>query len=91
MTAVPCTEWTQKLPEDGLSQRGGLADQFMCLLADLFCAAALAVGFQIFYVVWQRQPAVDQAFIQFQVALQAVGVGSIAERLVIATCGRSKV
>ncbi len=72
MTATPLAQWAQELPKDREAESGRLADQFVGLTAYDIGVAESSVSSEIFQVFGQVQPAVDQPFVQFQVALQGV-------------------
>ena len=81
MTASFHTQGSQELAKKCPAQRGRLADQVVSFFPDLV-RAGISMGFQVIGVFGQGQPAIDQAFIEFEVALQAIGGGAVTESLV---------
>jgi hypothetical protein len=76
------TDWLQELAENFSAEFGGFADQFVGLTANGGSITTPAVGFQVFQVLGQVQPAIDQSFIQLEVALQSVCIAPVSKSLV---------
>lgn len=91
MPTAPLTQRRQELSKYFGAEAYGLANQFVSLPAYFRRIAASAVGLEILQVFGQGKPAVNQAFIEFEVALQAVSMVTVAKGLVRTSCGLRQV